>query len=181
MTAITPKNISKLLAERFPKLNPHQLPKIVSISINSGIGQLGGEKGTMEKIITQIGAITGQRPVVTTAKKSVAAFKIREKQPVGVAVKLRRQKMYDFLSKLINITIPSLRDFQGINPHAFDGHGNLSIGFKEQLYFPEIRHEDVDKSFGLQVNIKTTANNNQDAIALFEVLGLPFKKEENNG
>jgi large subunit ribosomal protein L5 len=181
MTSFDTKQINKTLQEKLGKKSSMELPKVVMISVNAGVGRLEGDKGAIAKVSEDLSKITGQHAVVTKAKKSISAFKLRENSPVGVAVTLRGEKMYDFLLKLINITLPRLRDFDGINPKSLDEQGNLSIGFKEHIFFPEIRYEDVDKSFGLQVNIKTSANNRQDARVLFETLGLPFKKEDNNG
>lgn len=172
------KEITKILVEKLPNTNIMELPKIVSVSINTGIGHLAGDKNAIANVVAEMTAIAGQKALVTKAKKSISSFKIRENFPVGVMVTLRGQKMNDFLIKLINITLPRLRDFNGINKKSFDGHGNLSIGFKEQIYFPEIKFESVDKTYGLQINIKTTAKDDQSARILLEVLGLPFNKED---
>jgi large subunit ribosomal protein L5 len=175
------KQLNKTLQEKLKKKSLMELPKVVMISVNAGVGRLEGDKGLIAKVATDLSKITGQHAVVTKAKKSISAFKLRENSPVGVTVTLRGQKMIDFLLKLINVTLPRLRDFNGINPDSLDQQGNLSIGFKEQIFFPEIRYEDVDKTFGLQVNIKTKCSNRDDARVLFESLGLPFKKEDKNG
>lgn len=175
------KQLNKTLQEKLKKKSLMELPKVVMISVNSGVGRLEGDKGLIAKVADDLAKITGQHAVVTKAKKSISAFKLRENSPVGVTVTLRGQKMIDFLLKLINVTLPRLRDFSGINPDSLDQQGNLSIGLKEQVFFPEIKYEDVDKSFGLQVNIKTKACNREDAKILFETLGLPFKKEDKNG
>lgn len=181
MIAINNLEINKILQEKLGKKSVMELPRVTMISVNAGVGRLEGDKNLIAKVADDLAKITGQKAVVTKAKKSISAFKLRENSPVGVTVTIRGQKMRDFLVKLINITLPRLRDFDGINPKSIDGQGNLSIGFKEQIFFPEIRYEDVDKSFGLQVNIKTTAVNREDAKVLFETLGLPFKKEDKNG
>lgn len=181
MTILDSKTISKTLIERLKIKNVMEIPKITTISVNAGVGRLLGDKGAIEKVASEIALITGQKPVITNARKSIAAFKLREGSPVGVKVTLRGKRMVDFFTKLVNITLPRLRDFDGIDPRSLDNEGNLSIGFREQTSFPEIRYENVDKTFGLQVNIKTTAKNRERAVALFEVLGLPFKKEEKNG
>jgi len=175
------KTLNKALQEKLNKNSLMELPKVVMISVNAGVGKLEGDKGQIAKVAEDLSKITGQHAVVTKAKKSIAAFKLRENSPVGVTVTLRGQKMIDFLLKVINITLPRLRDFSGINPDSLDKQGNLSIGFKEHVVFPEIKYEDVDKSFGLQVNIKTFAKSREDARVLFETLGLPFKKEDKNG
>lgn len=181
MNLMKKKEIILALKEKLPGWNSMKLPRVVSVSVNAGVGRLAGDKGALEKVVGDISQICGQKAVITKSKKSVSAFKIRENYPVGVAVTLRGDKMNDFLLKVINITLPRLREFNGISRKSLDGKGNLSIGFREHIFFPEIKFEDVDKAFGLQVNIKTSAPDNQSAIALFEALGLPFKKEEKNG
>lgn len=181
MTTYDTKQLDKILVEKLGIKNKMQIPRLVLISVNAGVGRLAGDKGLIQKVSDDLTKLTGQRAIITKSRKSISAFKLRENMPVGVAVTLRAKKAEDFLIKLINITLPRLRDFSGIKPSSFDGHGNLSIGLKEQLFFPEIRYEDIDKTFGLQVNIKTTARDNQQAQSYFEALGLPFKKEEKNG
>lgn len=181
MTVYDSKVINKILAEKLDIKNVMEIPKIISISINAGVGRLQGDKGAIGKVASEIALISGQKPVITNARKSISAFKLREGSPVGVKVTLRGKRMTDFLTKLVNITLPRLRDFDGINPKSLDKEGNLSIGFREQTSFPEIRYENIDKTFGLQVNIKTTAGNKERALALFEALGVPFRKEEKNG
>ncbi len=181
MTLYDQKQLNKILAEKFGIKNIMRVPRLVSVSVNAGIGRLAGDKGLIEKVAKDLSKITGQKAIVTKSRKSISAFKLRENMPVGVAATLRGKKAEDLVIKIINITLPRLRDFSGIKRTSLDGHGNLSIGFKEQVFFPEIRFEEVDKSFGLQVNIKTSAKNDEEAIGFFEALGLPFKKEVKNG
>lgn len=181
MTKFDQSQINKFVTEKVGKLNPMRLPRLVCVSVNAGVGQLKEDKNLIAKVVEDLSLICGQHAVVTKAKKSISAFKLREGNPVGVTVTLRGKKAQDFLIKVINITLPRLRDFSGISAKSFDGHGNLSIGFKEQVFFPEIRYESVERTFGLQVNIKTTAKTDEEARAFFEALGLPFKKEEKNG
>jgi large subunit ribosomal protein L5 len=181
MTKFDKKEINRTLSEKLGRNNPMDLPKIVFVSVNAGVGRLLGDKAAIAKVADDISLITGQKAVITKAKKSIAAFKVREENPVGVKVTIRGEKMIDFLIKLINITLPRIRDFQGIRKTSFDRQGNLSIGFQEQVFFPEIKYENVDKTFGLQVNIRTTAKNQKEAVALLSAWGLPFVKEEKNG
>lgn len=181
MSTFDIKKLNHDLAEKLAVKNPMDLPKIVMISVNAGVGKLEGDKGLIAKVAADLAKITGQQAIITKAKKSIAAFKLREGSAVGVCVTLRGQRMTDFLLKLINVTLPRLRDFNGIDSKSIDMQGNLSIGFKEQVLFPEIHYEDVDRSFSLQVNIKTSAKTKEAAQALFEAYGLPFKKEDNNG
>lgn len=181
MTSYDQKQLNKTLAEKFGIKNVMKIPRLVCVSVNAGVGRLAGDKGLIEKVSKDLAKITGQKAIITKSRKSISAFKLRENMPVGVAVTLRSKKAQDLLIKVINVTLPRLRDFSGIKRSSLDGHGNLSIGFKEQVFFPEIKYEEVDKSFGLQVNIKTTAKNDQEAIGFFEALGLPFNKEVKNG
>jgi len=151
-------------------------PKIVKIVINVGAGEASSSKGVLEKIQEQIALIAGQKAVITKAKKSVSAFKIRIGLPIGVKTTLRGKKMYSFLEKLIKIVIPRLRDFRGIPDSVIDQRGNLNLGFTEQTIFPEIDYDKIDKIRGLQVTVVTTARTKDNGKKLFEVLGIPFKK-----
>lgn len=173
--------LNKELAAKLAIKNRMELPKLVLVSINSGVGKFEGDKNLIAKVADDLSKISGQKAVITKAKKSISAFKLRENNPVGVTVTIRGKMMHDFLFKLFNVTLPRLRDFNGIDPKSLDQNGNLSIGLKEQIFFPEIRYEDVEKTFGLQVNIKIKAKNREEAKTLLESYGLPFKKEENNG
>lgn len=158
--------------------NVNQVPKIEKISINVGLGKAKDDKRAREATINTLFKITGQQPLETMAKKSIASFKIRAGQnKIGLKVTLRGDQMYDFLSKLIHVVIPRLRDFHGLSRKAFDGRGNYSIGFKEQSVFPELNFEDTTYLHGLQVNIVTSTDDNQQAMALLAKLGIPFEKE----
>ncbi|MDA1061217.1 MAG: 50S ribosomal protein L5 [bacterium] len=175
---------SRFTEEIIPKLkeilgekNSIAIPKVTKITINSGLGpHVQGGKGDFEFIVENIAKITGQKPVITKAKKAISNFKIREENPVGVAVTLRGKRMYDFLNKLINIVFPRVRDFRGLSPKSFDGHGNYCIGFTEHIVFPEISPDDVIHLHGLQVNISTSAETDELGFELLKSLGFPFKK-----
>jgi len=156
--------------------NPMIVPKLVKIVVNVGAGEAVTNKGVLEKIQEQLSWITGQRPVITKAKKSVSAFKIRAGLPIGVKVTLRGKLMYNFLEKMIRIVIPRFRDFRGVSLNCIDKYGNLNLGFPEQIIFPEIDYDKVDKIRGLQVTVVTTAKDHNRGLKLFEILGIPFKK-----
>ncbi|MDP4001042.1 MAG: 50S ribosomal protein L5 [bacterium] len=154
------------------------VPMIKKIVINAGVGKTLKDPKLLEFIIEEIKKITGQTPVKTIAKKAVSGFKIRENQVVGLMVTLRGKRMYDFLERLVNIALPRIRDFKGLDRKSFDGHGNYSIGIKEQIVFPETLREDLDRSFGLEVNIQTSTENDEKAFALLSALGFPFQEDE---
>lgn len=159
--------------------NIMSIPKITKISINVGIGSYmrnNGEKG-YDEVTENIALLTGQKPVVTNARMAVSNFRLREGQPVGVVVTLRGQKMYDFVSKLVNIVLPRIRDFRGISPKSFDNQGNYSLGIKEINVFPEVNPESVSRNHGIQITIGTTAKNNQEGFALLKAMGFPFRDE----
>nr|YP_010726506.1 ribosomal protein L5 [Hypnea spinella]WDY84981.1 ribosomal protein L5 [Hypnea spinella] len=163
------------LIEKFAYKNIHQIPKLTKITINRGLGEAAQNSKILENSIKELTLITGQKPVITKAKKSIAGFKIRENAPVGLTVTLRKNKMYDFLNKLINLSLPRIRDFRGIDKNKFDGRGNYNLGLKEQLIFPEIEYDSIDKIRGLDISIVTTANNDQESLALLQGFGMPFK------
>ncbi len=152
------------------------VPKVLKIVVNVGAGESVVNKGVLEKIQEQLAIITGQKPIITKARKSISAFKIRKGLPIGVKVTLRGKKMESFLEKLIKIVIPRLRDFRGISEKSIDDHGNLNIGFPEQIIFPEIEFDKIDKIRGLEVTIVTDAKNRERGKKLFELMGIPFKK-----
>lgn len=156
--------------------NPMALPKIKKVVINVGAGEAVSSKTVIEKIVEQMTLIAGQKPVITKARKSVSAFKVRKGMPLGVKVTLRGKRMYAFLEKLTKIVIPRLRDFRGINDSAVDPHGNLNLGFTEQTLFPEIEFDKIDKIRGLEVTVVTDARDQAKGRKLFELLGVPFKK-----
>lgn len=162
------------LMKQFKYGNTHEIPKLVKITLNRGLGEASQNAKALEKSIEEFTLITGQQPIVTRSKKSIAGFKIRENIVVGVTVTLRRHKMYNFLNKLINLSLPRIRDFRGISTQHFDGHGNYNIGVKEQLIFPEIEYEHVDKIRGMDIAIVTTAKNDKESLALLQAFGMPF-------
>lgn len=168
-------NIKHELQKQFEYSNLHNIPKLVKITINRGLSETSLNAKAIEKSIQEITSITGQKPIITKAKKSIAGFKIREKMPIGIMVTLRRQKMYDFLNKLINIVLPRIRDFRGISNKSFDGKGNYNIGLKEQLIFPEIEYDKVDQIRGINISIITTAKTDQESLILLKGFGMPFK------
>ncbi|MBR1779473.1 MAG: 50S ribosomal protein L5 [Clostridia bacterium] len=164
------------LMKKFSYKSVMQIPKLEKIVINVGAGEARENSKVIDSIITDIATITGQRPTVCKAKKSVANFKIREGMNIGVKVTLRGDKMYEFLDRLLNLALPRVRDFRGINPKSFDGHGNYNLGIKEQLIFPEIEYDKIDKVRGMDICFVTTAKTDEEAKALLELLGAPFEK-----
>lgn len=164
------------LTEKFKYQNPMQVPKVDKIVINVGVGDAVQDKKKIDKVVNEIAAISGQRPVVTKARKSVAGFKLREGMPLGVKVTLRSERMYEFLDRLITIALPRVRDFQGVNPKSFDGRGNYAMGLKEQIVFPEINYDQVDTVRGMDIIICTTAETDDEARALLAGFSMPFKQ-----
>lgn len=179
-TRYTEEMVPKL-KEKLGIKNVMAVPKVTKVTLNAGIGNIvsKGDKN-YDHVVENITAITGQKPVLRRAKKSVSNFKVREGMVIGISVTLRGEKMYAFLNKLVNIVFPRVRDFRGISLKAFDGNGNYAIGFKEHIVFPEISPDDVMKIHGLQVNISTTAKNNEEGLALLTEMGFPFKKQPTN-
>lgn len=167
---ITPK-----LIEVNKYKNPQQVPKIEKIVINRGLGDASQNTKILESSLKELTVIAGQRGVLTRSKKSIAAFKLREKMPVGVSVTLRGDRMYAFLDRLINLALPRIRDFQGINPKSFDGSGNYSLGLEEQLMFPEIDYDKIDQIRGMDISIITTAKKNSEGFQILKEFGMPFK------
>jgi large subunit ribosomal protein L5 len=163
------------LKEQFNYTNPMQIPKIEKVVINMGLGEAIHNIKIIDSAVEELKQISGQQPVVTRAKKSIAAFKLREGMPIGCMVTLRKNRMYDFLNKLINVALPRVRDFRGISGKAFDGAGNYSLGIKEQLIFPEIDYDKIDKIKGLNISIVTTAKSNEEGKELLKLMGMPFK------
>ena len=164
------------LQEEFGYKNVHQVPKVTKVVVNVGAGEAVQNVKCLDVIQDYIKDITGQKPIIRRAKKSIAGFKLREGHPIGVSVTLRRQRMFDFLERLIVIALPRVRDFKGISPKAFDGMGNYSLGIKEQLVFPEVNFDKIDKVRGMNVTIVTTANTDDEGRSLLKGLGLPFRK-----
>lgn len=163
------------LKEQFGYTNIHQVPKVVKVIINRGLGEASQNAKALESSLAELSTITGQKPVVTRAKKAIAGFKVREGMPVGVMVTLRGERMYAFLSRLINLALPRIRDFRGISPKSFDGRGNYSLGVREQLIFPEIDYDSIDQIRGLDIAIVTTANTDEEGRALLKEMGMPFR------
>jgi large subunit ribosomal protein L5 len=164
------------LMDQFGYTNIHQVPKLVKVTINRGLGEASQNAKALEASVNEIGVITGQKPVVTRAKKAIAGFKIREGMPVGVMVTLRGDRMYSFLERLINLALPRIRDFRGISPKSFDGRGNYTLGVREQLIFPEISYDSIDQIRGLDISITTTANTDEEGRALLKEMGMPFRE-----
>jgi large subunit ribosomal protein L5 len=156
--------------------NSMQIPRLTKIVINVGTKEAVIDKKVLDKIVEQIGKIAGQKPVITKAKKDISSFKLRRGMPIGVMVSLRGERMWSFLEKLINIVCPKVRDFRGLKKDSFDGFGNYSFGFREQIIFPEIEYSEIDKIRGMQINIGTTGGSNKNGLKLLEKLGFPFKK-----
>ncbi|GHU52282.1 50S ribosomal protein L5 [Clostridia bacterium] len=168
--------VAPALFKKFGYKSVMQIPKLDKVVINVGAGEAKENTKVIDAIITDISTITGQKPIVCKAKKSVANFKLRQGMPIGVKVTLRGEKMYEFVDKLFNINFPRVRDFRGINGNSFDGKGNYSTGIKEQLIFPEIEYDKIDKVRGMDINFVTTAKTDEEAKELLSLLGAPFEK-----
>jgi large subunit ribosomal protein L5 len=171
------KEIIPKLKEKFGYKNNLAVPKLVKAVVNVGCGRHTKEKSYIDNIVSGLSRITGQKPVLTKARKSISSFKIREGMVVGVCVTLRKQRMYDFVEKLIHVSFPRVRDFRGISEKSVDNSGNLTIGLREHLAFPEIMADEVENIFGLEVSLATTAKTREEALALFKMMGFPFKKK----
>lgn len=169
------KEVAPALMEKFNYKNVMEIPKIDKIVINMGIGDAKENPKGLEKAVEEMELIAGQKPVITRAKKSIAAFKLREGANVGCKVTLRNDKMYDFAYKLFNVSLPRVRDFRGLPNNSFDGKGNYSLGIKEQVIFPEIEYEKIDKIRGMDIIFVTTANSDEEAKELLKLLGMPFR------
>jgi large subunit ribosomal protein L5 len=153
-----------------------EVPQVTKVTINCGVGEALSNPKTLEAAVSDMTAITGQKPVVTRARKSISNFKLRQGQAIGCRVTLRREQMYEFLDRLINLAMPRIRDFRGIDASGFDGHGNFNLGLKEQLVFPEIEYDKIDKIRGMNISITTTARTDEEARQLLSELGMPFRK-----
>ena len=164
------------LKEKFNYSNVMEVPKLEKVTINMGLGEAKDNAKVMESAVEEIALISGQKPVITKAKKSIANFKVRQGMPVGAKVTLRGDNMYEFVDKLFNISLPRVRDFKGVSKNSFDGRGNYSMGIKEQLIFPEINYDNVDMIKGMNIVFTTTAKTDEEAQALLELLGMPFEK-----
>jgi large subunit ribosomal protein L5 len=170
------KEVVPGLQKEFNYSNPMQVPRVHKVVVNIGMGEAIQNAKAMDAAVSDLASITGQRPVITRAKRSVAAFKLREGMQIGCMVTLRGERMYYFLDKLMNVALPRLRDFQGVSPEAFDGRGNYTLGLREQLVFPEIDYDKVDKIRGMEVSIVTTARTDEEGQRLLKLMGMPFKK-----
>jgi large subunit ribosomal protein L5 len=169
------KEVIPALMKRFGYDNPMQVPRLQKIVVNMGLGEAVSNPKLIESAVTEVAAITGQKPVVTRAKKSIATFKLREGMPIGVKVTLRRERMWEFFDRLVTLSLPRVRDFRGTSPRAFDGAGNYTLGLKEQIVFPEINFDKVDKIKGMNITMVTTAKTNEEAKELLGALGMPFR------
>lgn len=172
------KEVVPQLTKEFGYTNNMQVPRLEKVVINMGLGEATANAKAIESGLKDLTAIAGQKPVVNRARKSIATFKVRKGMPVGASVTLRGERMFDFLSKLINISLPRIRDFRGLSNKSFDGRGNYSLGVKEQIMFPEINYENVDAIRGMDISIVTTARNDQEGRALLLAIGMPFKKTD---
>ena len=176
MRAKYEEEVRKALMEKFGYKSPMQIPKLDKIVINIGVGEAKDNAKALEAAVSDLALITGQKPVITQAKNSVANFKIREGMNLGCKVTLRSDRMYEFLDRLFNVALPRVRDFRGINPNSFDGRGNYALGIKEQLIFPEIDYDKIDKIRGMDIIFVTTANTDEEARELLSLMGAPFYK-----
>ena len=171
------KDIKQNLISKFNYKNKHMVPKVEKVVVNTCTRDAVLNGKVIDSLVTDLRAITGQKPVVTKAKKSIAAFKLREGQAIGASVTLRGNRMYEFLDRLISLSLPRVRDFRGINPNGFDGRGNYSLGLKEQIIFPEVDYDKIDKVRGMGITIVTTAKNNDEGRELLAQFGMPFSKK----
>ena len=171
-------SIAKAMTEKFGYKNALEVPRIDKIVLNMGVGEATQDKKRVDQAASEMELIAGQKPVITKAKKSIAQFKLREGMPIGVKVTLRRERMYEFLDRFITIALPRVRDFRGLNPKSFDGRGNYACGIKEQIIFPEINYDRIDKVRGMDVIVTTTAKTDDEARELLRLFGFPFPKEE---
>jgi large subunit ribosomal protein L5 len=170
------KQVVPALTKEFGYTNVMAVPKIVKVSVNIGLGEATQNAKLMDKAVAELSAITGQKPVITKAKKSIAAFKLRENMPIGCMVTLRGDQMFEFLDRLLNVSLPRVRDFRGVSNKAFDGRGNYTLGIKDQLIFPEIDYSKVDKTIGMNISITTTARTDAEGMSLLKNMGMPFRQ-----
>ena len=169
--------VAKAMTEKFGYKNPLEVPKIEKITLNMGVGEGSQDKKKVQTAAEEMALIAGQKPVITKAKKSIAQFKLREGMPIGCKVTLRRERMYEFLDRLITIAMPRIRDFRGLNPKSFDGRGNYAMGLKEQIIFPEINYDQIEKVRGMDIIVTTTAKTDEEARELLRLFGFPFPAE----
>ncbi len=178
MQGIYESTIIKAMTEKFGYTNGLQVPRLEKIVINMGVGEATQDKKKVEIAASEMELIAGQKPVITKAKKSIAQFKLREGMPIGCKVTLRRERMYEFLDRLITIALPRVRDFRGLNPKSFDGRGNYAMGLKEQLVFPEISYDKIEKVRGMDIIVTTTAKTDEEARELLRLFGFPFPQDQ---
>ena len=171
------KEITKTLKDKFKYKNDFEIPKLEKVVINMGVGEAVKDSKKIEVAVNELAAITGQKPVITKSKKANASFKLREGMPIGVKVTLRKNKMYEFVDRFINIALPRVRDFRGVSSKSFDGNGNYAFGIKEHLIFPEINYESVTEIWGMDIIINTTAKDDEQALALLQSFNFPIKKK----
>lgn len=168
--------VPQLMAQ-FQYTNIHQVPKLIKVTINRGLGEAAQNAKSLEASLNEVSVITGQKPVVTRAKKAIAGFKIRQGMPVGLMVTLRGDRMYAFADRLINLALPRIRDFRGVSPKSFDGRGNYTLGVREQLIFPEVEYDSIDQIRGMDISLITTAKNDEEGRALLKAMGMPFRDQ----
>jgi large subunit ribosomal protein L5 len=168
-------DVVKALSEEFSYKNSMEVPRMVKIVVNMGLGEAIQNVKVLDSAAAELAAITGQKPVITKARKSISTFKLRQGMPIGCCVTLRKERMYEFFDRLVNVALPRVRDFRGINPKSFDGRGNFSLGLKEQIIFPEIDYDKIDKIRGMNIAIITTAKTDDEARELLKLMGMPFR------
>lgn len=178
LKTIYQETVAPKLTEQFGYKNVHEIPKVMKVTVNRGLGEASQNAKALESSLKELATITGQQPVVTRAKKAIAGFKIREGMPVGVMVTLRSDRMYAFLDRFMNLALPRIRDFRGVSSDSFDGRGNYSIGIREQLIFPEIQYDSIDQIRGMDISIITTAHTDEEGRALLKELGMPFRTNQ---
>jgi large subunit ribosomal protein L5 len=171
------ETIVPTLMDQFQYSNIHQVPKLVKVTVNRGLGEAAQNAKALESSLNELAVVTGQKPVVTRAKKAIAGFKIRQGMPVGLMVTLRGERMYSFVERLIGLALPRIRDFRGISPKSFDGRGNYTLGVREQLIFPEVDYDSIDQIRGMDISIITTANTDDEGRALLKAMGMPFRDQ----
>ena len=171
------QEVVSVLMKDFGYRNPMQVPRVVKVVVNIGVGEALNDAKALDNAVRDLSVITGQMPVITRARRSIAGFKLREGRAIGVKVTLRGQRMYDFLDRLVNVSLPRQRDFRGVSPDAFDGRGNYTLGLREQLLWPEIDYDSIDKLRGMEISIVTTARTDEEGRRLLELLGMPFRRQ----
>jgi len=171
------ESIVKAMTEKFGYTNPLEVPRLEKITLNMGVGEASQDKKKVQTAAEEMELIAGQKPVITKAKKSIAQFKLREGMPIGCKVTLRRERMYEFLDRLVTIAMPRIRDFRGLNPKSFDGRGNYAMGLKEQIIFPEISYDQIEKVRGMDIIVTTTAKTDEEARELLRLFGFPFPQD----